>query len=338
MCIMKRALLNNFSFFCLLSLIMCTNCFLTSRNNVCTSFSSVNRYISKPKEDKILASWINTRNSGKVSDWTRGFIQKQLLQSQNTNNNDNNIEEKYPSIDNVNVVILAGGVGSRMKADRPKQLLNLLGKPVLCHSIELFSKLRGVDKIIIVLDPSHREAFQHYADKDSRIEWALPGEERQDSVYNGLSATADNCSLVCIHDAARPLVTMEEVLHVIRDASEHGAAVLGVPMKATVKESEDGVFVLRTIPRSRLWEIHTPQVIKPSLLRDGFKKVKEEKLDVTDDVSIIEQLGLPVKLTQGEYTNLKITTPEDMPMAEEILSLRENNIKNGQQKKDEKQV
>ena len=334
---MKRTSLNIFCLIFLFSLFISINGFLNSRVHSHNSFVHINRQ----NEKHSLKTWLNGRNADKFSQMTKTIIHKKQnsLRSQiDDDNNVKNMEEKYPFVKNVNVVILAGGVGSRMKADRPKQLLNLLGKPVLCHSIELFSKLRGVDKIIIVLDPSHREPFQHYADKDSRIEWALPGKERQDSVYNGLSATADKCSLVCIHDAARPLVTMEEVLHVIGDASEHGAAVLGVPMKATVKESEDGEFVLRTIPRSRLWEIHTPQVIKPSLLKDGFKKVQEEKLDVTDDVSIIEQLGLPVKLTQGEYTNLKITTPEDMPMAEEILSLRGNNTKNEKGKKDEERV
>ena len=94
-------------------------------------------------------------------------------------------------------------------------------------------------------------------------------------------------------------------------------------MKATVKESEDGEFVLRTVNRARLWEIHTPQVIKPALLKEGFKQVEEKGLEVTDDVSIIEQLGLPVKITVGEYTNIKITTPDDMAVAEQILSSRE---------------
>lgn len=129
-------------------------------------------------------------------------------------------------------------------------------------------------------------------------------------------------SLVAVHDAARPLVTPDEVYKVFHDADEHGAAVLAVPMKATVKESDDGQFVLRTIERSRLWEIHTPQVIRPELLRKGFEKVAKEGLAVTDDVSIIEQLPAPVKITVGEYTNIKVTTPEDMPMAESILSSR----------------
>lgn len=117
-------------------------------------------------------------------------------------------------------------------------------------------------------------------------------------------------------------MTIPEVMHVVADAVEHGAAVLGVPCKATIKESEDGAFVQRTIPRSRLWEVHTPQVVKIDALLRGFEKVAREKLEVTDDVSIIEALGEPVKLTRGEYTNLKITTPEDMDVAAAILDDR----------------
>ena len=145
---------------------------------------------------------------------------------------------------------------------------------------------------------------------------------RQDSVYNGLLKVPNDCNIVAVHDVARPLVTEQEVLNVLNDGSKYGAAVLGVPMKATVKESADSQFVLRTVPRSRLWEVHTPQVIKKDLLLKGFKKVFDEKLEVTDDVSIIEALGLPVKLTLGEYTNIKITTPEDIQVAEGILSAR----------------
>ena len=192
------------------------------------------------------------------------------------------------------------------------------------------------------------------AKADPRIVFASPGAERQDSVYNGLEQAPlqpsaarhaprgprvgrrppphspvgatwqvpKECTLVAVHDAARPLVTVDEVHACIRDAAQHGAAVLAVPMKATVKESDDGEFVGRTLERSRLWEIQTPQIMRPQLLRDGFTKVRAEDLEVTDDVSIVEQMGEPVKLTVGEYTNLKLTTPEDMVIASRILQER----------------
>ena len=177
------------------------------------------------------------------------------------------------------------------------------------------------------MDPKYQPEYQPIVDKYAgRLALANPGEERQGSVENGLSKLVElaggSCKYVAVHDSARPLVTIKEVCDVVSDAKEHGAAVLGVPCKATIKESEDGSMVLRTIPRARLWEVHTPQVIKIDTLQRGFAKVEAENLEVTDDVSIVEQLGEPVKLTLGEYTNLKITTPEDMNLAISILDER----------------
>jgi 2-C-methyl-D-erythritol 4-phosphate cytidylyltransferase len=179
-----------------------------------------------------------------------------------------------------------------------------------------------VKNIVIVLDESYRDEFEHIVAADKRIKWANPGAERQDSVFNGLNQIPDDCSVVAVHDAARPLVTIDEVKSVLMDGIKYGAAVLGVPMKATVKESLDGEFVLRTVPRSSLWEIHTPQVSSKKLFLEGFAKVQAENLEVTDDVSVIEALGKPVKLTLGQYTNIKLTTPDDLQVAEQILRER----------------
>lgn len=219
-----------------------------------------------------------------------------------------------------------------------KQYLPLRGVPVLHHSLDLFleklvdhcKSVGGAsppENVVLVMDPKYQPEYQPIVDRyPGRLEFANPGVERQGSVENGLNKLVEmsegKCQFVAVHDSARPLVTIEEVCNVIGDAKEHGAAVLGVPCKATIKESEDGSFVQRTIDRSRLWEVHTPQVIRIENLLEGFKKVAAENLEVTDDVSVIEQLGEPVKLTRGEYTNLKITTPEDMDVAEAILEER----------------
>eukprot|EP00953_Heterococcus_sp_UTEX-ZZ885_P005992 3704-Heterococcus_DN1.PRE.2 len=138
-------------------------------------------------------------------------------------------------VDNVGVVLLAGGTGSRMKADRPKQFLELRGKSVLQHSLELFLSLEGIDSVVLVIDKQYRDMFEDLQSEHKRLIFADPGRERQDSVFNGMNAVHDGAGLVCIHDAARPLVTKECVYKVLSDAHEHGAAVLGVPMKATVK-------------------------------------------------------------------------------------------------------
>mmetsp|Transcript_67991 Transcript_67991/g.197037 ORF Transcript_67991/g.197037 Transcript_67991/m.197037 type:complete len:297 (+) Transcript_67991:96-986(+) len=247
-------------------------------------------------------------------------------------------EGNTPDMSDVGFVVLAGGTGSRMKANMPKQYLPLRGKPVLHHSLELFldrlpeyCKSQGVgspEHVVLVMDPTYQPEYQAFIDKypEGRLSFANPGEERQGSVENGLNKLVEvsggKCKFSAIHDSARPLVTIDEVCNVVGDAKEHGAAVLGVPCKATIKESEDGAFVLRTIPRARLWEVHTPQVVEIDTLLRGFKKVADEDLEVTDDVSIVEALGEPVKLTRGEYTNLKITTPEDMDVAAAILEDR----------------
>ncbi len=242
---------------------------------------------------------------------------------------------------NVGFVLLAGGTGSRMKANMPKQFLELRGMPVLHHSLDLFlnqlpsvcekAGLKGPPVVALVLDPKYQPDYQPIVDKyGGRLAFANPGVERQGSVENGVQKVVEmaggECTYVAIHDSARPLVTIEEICNVVKDAKETGAAVLGVPCKATIKESEDGSTVLRTIPRARLWEVHTPQVIEIEKLQRGFEKVAVEGLEVTDDVSIIEAMGEPVKLTLGEYTNLKITTPEDMDVANAILE--ERKVKN----------
>lgn len=225
-----------------------------------------------------------------------------------------------------------------MKADRPKQFLALDGRTVLEHSLDLFCSLPEVSVIVLVIDPSYRTSFTPLAERTAalhesppQIVFADPGLERQDSVLSGLCVAEEEAAergvtveLVAVHDSARPLVTRKEVLDVVSDAREHGAAVLGVRSKATVKESEDGEFVLRTVPRERLWEVQTPQVVRPALLRRGFEHVQKEGLAVTDDVSVVEWLKEPVKLTAGEYTNLKITTPEDLDIATGILKQRSN--------------
>jgi len=236
----------------------------------------------------------------------------------------------------VGFLILAGGTGSRMKANMPKQFLQLKDRSVLQHSLDLFlDTLPSVGceaaKVVLVMDPKYQPEYQSVVDKyEGKLVFANPGEERQGSVENGLNklveTAGERCKYVAVHDSARPLVTIEEICNVVNDAKEYGAAVLGVPCKATIKESDDGVLVQRTIQRSRLWEVHTPQVILIETLLKGFKKVADENLEVTDDVSIVEQLGEPVKLTRGEYTNLKITTPEDMDVATAILDDRQSKI------------
>ncbi|XP_056163264.1 2-C-methyl-D-erythritol 4-phosphate cytidylyltransferase, chloroplastic isoform X2 [Syzygium oleosum] len=196
----------------------------------------------------------------------------------------------------VSVILLAGGKGKRMGASMPKQYLPLLGQPIALYSFYTFSQMREVKEIIVVCDPSYRDIFEDTKEKvQVDLKFTLPGKERQDSVYSGLQ--------------------------VLKDGRENGAAVLGVPVKATIKEANSESFVVRTLDRKTLWEMQTPQVIKPSLLKRGFELVNREGLEVTDDVSIVEHLRHPVYVTEGSYTNIKVTTPDDLLLAERILNM-----------------
>ncbi|GFH06303.1 4-diphosphocytidyl-2 C-methyl-D-erythritol synthase [Haematococcus lacustris] len=218
----------------------------------------------------------------------------------------------------VSIILLAGGVGKRMGAAIPKQYLDLRGSPIATYSLRTFSKMREVLEIIIVCEPSWRALFQQAIDGLPRavpIKWALPGSERQDSV-------ATDAALVAVHDSARPLVTAHDALRCFQDGLQVGAAVLGVPVKPTIKEVDAQGLVVKTLQRSKLWEVQTPQVIRTELLRNGFALVKAQGLDVTDDVSIIEALGKPVRVTPGSYTNIKVTTPEDIMERGELTLIR----------------
>ncbi|KAK4402042.1 2-C-methyl-D-erythritol 4-phosphate cytidylyltransferase, chloroplastic [Sesamum angolense] len=221
----------------------------------------------------------------------------------------------------VSVILLAGGKGKRMGASMPKQYLPLLGQPIALYSFYTFSKMPEVKEIVVVCDPSYQDIFED-AKENIHIDmkFALPGKERQDSVYSGLEAIDSNSELVCIHDSARPLVLAGDVAKVLKDGQRVGAAVLGVPAKATIKEANSDSFVVKTLDRKTLWEMQTPQVIRPGLLKKGFELVNREGLEVTDDVSIVEHLRHPVYITEGSYTNIKVTTPDDLLLAERILN------------------
>ncbi|PRW56614.1 2-C-methyl-D-erythritol 4-phosphate chloroplastic [Chlorella sorokiniana] len=222
----------------------------------------------------------------------------------------------------VSLVLLAGGVGKRMGAPIPKQYLELRGQPIATYSMQTFAAMPQVKEIVVVCEPEWREVFETcYARLPRKVplKFAAPGAERQDSVYNGFQAIDASAQLVAIHDSARPLVTAADTLACCLDAWQVGAAVLGVPVKPTIKEVDGDRMVVKTLKRAALWEVQTPQVIKPPLLKAGFELVQREKLEVTDDVSIIEALGQPVKITSGAYTNIKVTTPDDMSVAERFL-------------------
>ncbi len=217
------------------------------------------------------------------------------------------------------VILLAGGIGSRMKTPTPKQYLQLNKKPVILYSYDLFMAMPRISEVVVVASAE----FQHHFIRKSRqpaLTFAHPGIRRQDSVENGFQAITTKPQLVCIHDGVRPFITVPIVERAIKAAEEHGAATVGMPVKFTVKECTQEQLVVKTPDRTRIWEIQTPQIIQTDLLRRGLEHAKTQGLTVTDDVSMIELLGHPVKLVEGCYTNLKITTPDDLALSEYLLN------------------
>ncbi|XP_065872819.1 2-C-methyl-D-erythritol 4-phosphate cytidylyltransferase, chloroplastic-like isoform X2 [Euphorbia lathyris] len=265
---------------------------------------------------------------GRKISWVQklpGIATSTIKSSAKIENSSETVTEK-----SVSVVLLAGGKGKRMGASMPKQYLPLLGQPIALYSLYTFSQMIEVKEIVVVCDPSYQDIFEDAKEKiNIDLKFALPGKERQDSVYSGLQAIDLNSELVCIHDSARPLVTSADVQKVLKDAWINGAAVLGVPAKATIKEANSESFVVRTLDRKTLWEMQTPQVIKPDLLKKGFEFVNSHSLEVTDDVSIVEHLKHPVYITEGSYTNIKVTTPDDLLLAERILNMNSEKSSRG---------
>jgi 2-C-methyl-D-erythritol 4-phosphate cytidylyltransferase len=215
------------------------------------------------------------------------------------------------------VVFLAGGMGTRMGKAIPKQYLPIHNKPLALHSFEIFTNLPEVQKIVVVCEPFYQDLFIPYQ-KDKDLKFASPGKRRQDSLFNGIQLLQDN-PLVCIHDAARPLIKASLVRQVIQVANEWEAAVVGVRLKATIKVCDGAQIVINTPDRAHLWEMQTPQVIRLNLLKEGFAEAERQNLTVTDDVSLVELLGKPVKVVEGSYENIKVTTLDDFFLAQQFL-------------------
>jgi len=216
------------------------------------------------------------------------------------------------------VVLLSGGIGSRMGSTTPKQYLELGNKPIAKYSFERFASMAEVCEIVVVCNSDYEELFAIHSSKHLLLTFARPGVRRQDSVYNGVQAIRSDADFICIHDAARPFITIASVEKLFEAAKVNGAAALGVKVTSTIKESDDLGYVVKTHPREYLWEIQTPQIIKKNLLLEGFALADKLQATVTDDVSLIELLNLPVKLVEGNYNNIKITTPEDLKLCQLI--------------------
>ncbi|MDT8324288.1 MAG: 2-C-methyl-D-erythritol 4-phosphate cytidylyltransferase [Bacteroidota bacterium] len=216
------------------------------------------------------------------------------------------------------VCIPAAGAGTRMHSSVPKQYLPLCGRPVLLHTLDVFEAMAGCTHIVIATDD--RETLLPMlatAELSTQVTVVQGGALRQDSVAHALAAVVDVDTVVLVHDAARPCVRAEDVQAVADAVAEYGAALLAVPARDTLKEVRGGL-VQGTIDRSVVWQAQTPQGARAGLFRRAFAQLRARG-QVTDDVALIEALGEPVHVVQGSAGNIKITAPEDVPLAEAVL-------------------
>ncbi len=216
------------------------------------------------------------------------------------------------------VIIPMAGMGVRFKSDIPKPLVMLKDKPIFIHTLEVFEKSCSVDSILVVAHKEKVEEFmaicqQYGLKKIKKI--VVGGETRYDSVHNGLQNLDEDTEVVIVHDGARPLVTGDVIAKSIRLCKQYKAVIVAVPMKPTVKRVDiQNMVVEQTLDRSKLWEVQTPQVFKRDVILQAHSQAQDSS--ATDDAFLVEQMGLKVKVLEGSYRNIKITTQEDLALAE----------------------
>jgi len=219
-------------------------------------------------------------------------------------------------------IIVAAGQGTRMGANVDKLWLEVAGRPVVAHTWKKFNDAACVDEIILVVRDGLQAAFgqlaeQHLFRKPFRL--VTGGAERQDSVWNGLEAVAAGTEIVAIQDAARPCTTEELIAATIQAARETGAAVAAQPVTDTIKETADGKVIARTVDRSKLWSVQTPQTFRLEVIRRAIAAARERNLNLTDDTAACELIGQAVRLVKGIAPNPKVTVPADLPFVATLL-------------------
>jgi 2-C-methyl-D-erythritol 4-phosphate cytidylyltransferase len=229
----------------------------------------------------------------------------------------------------VSAIIVAAGKSKRLGGKVSKAVLKLNSKPIIAYSLDVLNEHHKVNEIIVVGNRANTKSLRDII-KRNKIRKVrniiLGGAERQDSVYNGLRAISPKADFILIHDAARPFITKGLVSLVIEEAQRSKAAIVGVPVKSTIKEvrsqrpkSKTGLIVQRTLDRSNLWEIQTPQVFSRKIILKAYKDFG--RLKATDDAMLVEKAGKKVKMVLGAHQNIKITTPEDLIIAKGIAKL-----------------
>ncbi|OEG15940.1 2-C-methyl-D-erythritol 4-phosphate cytidylyltransferase [Enterococcus quebecensis] len=222
------------------------------------------------------------------------------------------------------VILLAAGQGRRMGASRNKILLHLVGKPIISYSLNMFLNDPACKHIVLVTQEDEQGLLGAMVKKETKrkqspVTIVSGGSERQYSVYNGLQFLLNPENIVMVHDGARPFVTLKQLKLLHRKVQETRAAILGVPVKDTIKRVVDGI-VQETVPRETLWQIQTPQAFYGEDLLAVHRCAQQENYLGTDEASLIEKYSnLSVSMVLGSYENIKLTTPEDMLIGEAIV-------------------
>jgi 2-C-methyl-D-erythritol 4-phosphate cytidylyltransferase len=226
---------------------------------------------------------------------------------------------------NADAVIVSAGKGLRFMEGKKKQFYFLGGKPILAHTLDKFETCPLIRSVCLVvgqedMDYCLKEIVEKY--RFQKVSKIVPGgKRRQESVKNGIDALPKDADIVAIHDGVRPLVTRTMIEDSIHSAARHGAVVFAMPVKETIKMSNPDGTVLRTLDRESLWQIQTPQTFQVNVIREAHSRATEDGFVGTDDASLVERMGGEVHILPGSYTNIKITTPEDLWFANLFLKM-----------------
>lgn len=229
----------------------------------------------------------------------------------------------------VSAIIVAGGKGTRMNMEKSKQYIEICGVPVLARTLRAFEDCDYIDEIIVVVNSEDmfyckQNIVEEYEISKVKV-LAAGGAQRQNSVYNGLCEVSGNADIVVIHDGARPFVSEQTIIDCIEAAVEYGVSTAAVPVKDTIKSADEEGFVDKTLERSVLWSIQTPQAFEYGIIKKAHDKARTDGFMGTDDTVLSERLGIRTRLVMGSYENIKITTREDLLFGEAIIINKEEN-------------
>jgi len=220
------------------------------------------------------------------------------------------------------LIVPAAGAGSRLKRETPKPFLELSGRTILEHTIRRFLSLQDLRQILVAtseefLDRAHI-ILDEITPRHISFVCLIGGDERQHSIYNALKKVS-NVDLVLVHDAVRPFVKLKHIQKCCSAALVAGGAVLGVPVKDTIKRIDDQMVIRETPSRKYLWQTQTPQIFQKELLVEAYEKASENNFLGTDDASLVEQLGADIRMVEGDRSNFKITYPLDLKLAQLLI-------------------